>query len=313
MSDITDVANVLQSFRDRAEALAQVLPPVSSADSGGTQLIAGGLGQLASDLVRSRGFDSLVPGRTARSAVSKWVRMNAKEQDRQAKAQWLQGQLQKVDNLLREVESFLGGVSVPSNTLTVEGNSIGLVRKLGRVHRLKKPDSKSRALVSVLDEVASLRPIPNDLIPTHLAERSVKTREEAVTLIANLETALRQCVGERLSRASRDWWRARVPPAVRKRAEGRQTREESIYPGVSAPEDPLSYVGFADYDDIILFNGNWEECFRTVFKDRAWLSTKLGELEPIRNSLMHSRRLTQHGVEKLRVNSRDILVRIKRA
>jgi hypothetical protein len=90
-------------------------------------------------------------------------------------------------------------------------------------------------------------------------------------------------------------------------------REEGIYPSVSQPENPLSYVGFSDYDDIILFDGNWEECFQSVFKDRGWLSTKLRELEPIRNSIMHPRKLTKHGIEKLRVNSRDLLGRIRSA
>lgn len=80
---------------------------------------------------------------------------------------------------------------------------------------------------------------------------------------------------------------------------------------MSAPEDPLAYVGFSDYDDIILYGSNWEDCFQEVFKDSGWLSTKLRELEPIRNTLMHSRKPTRHGIEKLRVNSSDLLGRIR--
>jgi len=38
-----------------------------------------------------------------------------------------------------------------------------------------------------------------------------------------------------------------------------------------------------------------------------------GDLEPIRNVLMHSRDWTQHGLEKLRVTSRDLLARLKEA
>ncbi len=122
----------------------------------------------------------------------------------------------------------------------------------------------------------------------------MKTREEVVQLVTNLERELRRLVKERLSQVSADWWIERVRSDVRKRAERRKQIEEVIYPSVSAPEEPLSYVGVRDYDNIILHAGNWDECFQAIFKDRGWLSTKLRELEPIRNSLMHSLRLTQH-------------------
>ncbi len=276
-------------------------------------MIAGGIGKAVSSFVRSQGFDRLISGRTAGSAARKWVRESAKEQNLQAKAEWLEARLREVDLLMQEVETFLGTISIPSRSLTPEGNSHRLLGKLGSVHRLKKPDSKARALVSVLNEIRSLRPIPNDTIPVYLAERDVRTREEAVQLVANLERELRGLVKKRLSGVSADWWVERIPPNVRKRAEQYRRREEAIYPSVSNPEDPLSYAGFADYDDIILFNDNWQECFQAVFKSRGWLSTKLHDLEPIRNTLMHARQLTKHGLEKLRVNSRDLLGRMRRA
>ncbi len=302
----------IEEFRARAERIAEATPPPPSTSSLGTELIAGGIGRLASDFVKSQGFNTLIPGRTAGTAARKWVKESAREQDRQARASWLGEQLREVDHLVREVETFLGTISIPSPSLTPQGNSHLLLRKLGRVHRLKKPNSKARALTSVLDEIRSLRPIPNDTIAVYLADKDVKTREEAVQRVTDLERELRRLVKKRLSRVSGNWWIERVPSEVRKRAEGRLQREEGIYPSVSAPEDPLSYVGFADYDDIVLHDGNWGECFEEIFKDRGWLSTKLQELEPIRNTLMHARKLTKHGLEKLRVNSRDLLGRIRR-
>jgi hypothetical protein len=271
------------------------------------------LAKVASDIVRSQGFESLISGRTAGSVTRKWVKESAKQQDRQAKAAWFDGQLREVERLMQEVEGYLWTISIPTTFLTPEGNSHGLLSKLGRVHRLKKPDSKARALISALYEIRSLGPIPNDTIPVYLAERDLRTREEAVQLVTILERELRELVQKRLSGLSPNWWIERVPSDVRKRAEGRSHREENIYPSVSLPADLLSYVGFSDYDDIILHDSNWRECFEEVFEKRGWLSTKLKDLEPIRNNLMHGRKLTQHGVDKLRVNSRDLLGRMKRA
>ncbi len=307
-----DCLRTLESFRSRAQRLAKASPPPSSRNAVGTELGAGVIGKIASDLVKSQGLGSFISGRTAGTVAKKWVKQSAKEQDRQAKAAWIETQLRQVEGLIQESETFLWTISIPSPSLTSAGNSDRLLRKLGKVHKAKKPDSKARALVSVLDELRSLRPIPNDTIPVYLADRDVKTREEAFQRVTSLERELRRLVENRLSIVSANWWIERVPPEVQKRAERYQRREKDIYPNVSDSENLLSYVGFSDYDDIILLDGNWDECFQSVFQDRGWLSTKLRELEPIRNSIMHPRKLTKHGIEKLRVNSRDLLERMKR-
>jgi len=186
------------------------------------------------------------------------------------------------------------------------------VKKLGRVRRLRTPQSRARALATALDEIVSLSPLPNDRVAAFLAQREAKSNDEAIQLVTNLEKALRSCVRDRLSRTSGDWWSTRVPMNVRTRAEKYRQRADAVYPNVAAPEEFLSYASFADYHDIILYDRNWEESFAIVFGERAWMSTKLRDLEPIRNALMHSRNLTQHGLEKLRVTSRDILERLKR-
>lgn len=231
---------------------------------------------------------------------------------RTASMAWTESQRQAVDQLVLDAAALLRTLSIPSPTLTATGNSERLVRKLGRVHRTTSPQSKARALVAVLDEVLSLAPIPNDEVRALLAGQIAKSNDEAVQLITNLERTLRSCVRSRLGRTSPDWWSSRVPSSVRRRADRSRQKAEAVYPNVSAPEDPLSYVSFGEYDDIILDGRNWEECFVAVFEDRAWIAIKLRELEPIRNTLMHSRNLTQHGLEKLRVVSRDILERLKR-
>ena len=303
----------LVALRSRAEALAQATPPAKTGTSLGTELTAGVAGKIASRLVRSYGLDVLVPSRSASSAARNAIRAGSRAAARSANLAWVESQRQSVVQLVLEAEAVLKTLSIPSPSLTPTGNSDRLVKKLGRVRRFNTPQSKATALVAVLDEVVSLGPLPNDEVPAFLAQRVAKSSDEAIQLITNLERALRSCVRDRLGRTSDNWWSSRVPANVRTHAEKNRQRADAVYPNVSAPEDPLSYVNFADYDDIILYHRNWEDSFASVFADQAWTSTKLRELEPIRNALMHSRSLTQHGLEKLRVTSRDILERLKRA
>ena len=313
LKDVTDeVRKRLEDFRVRAKQIGNAQLPRQSADPIVTDVVAGVVGRVAGDLVSSSGLDALVSKRSASSAVRKFMKESAREQARSAKKAWLEERSQELDRHGREVKAYLGTLSVPSPSLKPEGNSVRLVRKLGRFHRLKTPDAKARALVSVLDEVLSLDPIPNDLILSYLAGQGAKIQEEAVQLVTNLERAIRECVTEQLSATSANWWNERVPAPVRKRAENRRRTEKEAEPDVSALEDSLSYEGFADYVDIILHNRNWDDCFQEVFKDRAWISTKLNESRTIRNSLMHSRKLTSPGYEKLRVISRDLLGAIQR-
>ncbi|MFQ5910914.1 MAG: hypothetical protein ACE5IJ_09385 [Thermoplasmata archaeon] len=197
-----DCKRTLESFRSRAEKIAEASSPPPSTSAPGAELVAGGVGKVVSEFVRSQGLDSLISGKTAGSAARKWVKQSAKEQARKAKEAWHQSQLKEFNHLSQEVETYLGTISMPSPSLTPEGNSHRLLRKLGKVHRLKSPDSKARGLVSVLDEIRGLGPIPNDSIPVYLAEKDVKSREEAVQLVRTLEEELRKLVKERLSRVT---------------------------------------------------------------------------------------------------------------
>ncbi len=58
---------------------------------------------------------------------------------------------------------------------------------------------------------------------------------------------------------------------------------------------------------IIRRKGNWRDTFHKVFKDVESISVKLRDAEPIRNALAHSRPLPKDSLERLRVNSKDIL------
>lgn len=56
---------------------------------------------------------------------------------------------------------------------------------------------------------------------------------------------------------------------------------------------PIYYIDFTDYVKIITRRDNWAEIFQSIFKDKEMVSVKLRELEPIRNSIAHFRKLNR--------------------
>ncbi|MFQ6060960.1 MAG: Swt1 family HEPN domain-containing protein, partial [Thermoplasmata archaeon] len=78
-------------------------------------------------------------------------------------------------------------------------------------------------------------------------------------------------------------------------------------------DDPLDYIDFADYIKIITRKDNWKQWFSSVFGDRDIITAKLRELEPIRNSLVHSRPLRPRDFERLKLAVEDIVDSVNQA
>lgn len=158
-------------------------------------------------------------------------------------------------------------------------------------------------LASTVEEVL------NDAIVGY--KMSIKTTEEPLDefdkqphlILEELENAVRKCIKSGLERVSKNWWIERVPSDTRQRAEERQQTDEM-------KRELIQYLDFADYAKVITRRDNWREVFQKIFKDQEIIIAKLKELEPIRNAVMHSRRLTQEQREKLRVISTDIVRQI---
>jgi hypothetical protein len=71
-------------------------------------------------------------------------------------------------------------------------------------------------------------------------------------------------------------------------------------------KDLIEYIDFPDYIKIITRKDNWRDCFKEVFGSEETLRTKMQELEPIRNSVMHSRPITEEEKKKLELYAREI-------
>jgi hypothetical protein len=123
-----------------------------------------------------------------------------------------------------------------------------------------------------------------------------------------LETNLRTFISSKLSSIDGSWWTDRVPQDVRERAELRKSRNERPYPWASEQDlHPVAFVDFPDYAKIILRRDNWDQVFRATFGDKEAISTKLRELEPIRNAIAHFRTLGRSQETKLELYAGEIL------
>lgn len=211
-----------------------------------------------------------------------------------------------------EIKSFLSQVSIQKSHLVQPGNSEILLRKLNQVLRYSKTETKIRRLLVVLEEISSLHLVYNRQLPIKEEAKEIEKKMPYETL-QRLENALREFISKELSKITTDWWIQRVPPDVREHAEDRKTKSEHLWPWHHEKDLPLIYyVDFPDYFRIITRKDNWKEVFAPIFRDKEAVSTKLRELEPIRNNIAHSREVGAQAREKLEIYAREINAAMKK-
>jgi hypothetical protein len=137
---------------------------------------------------------------------------------------------------------------------------------------------------------------------------SIDERTEAHDLLRQLENGLRRFIIEKLEAVDKNYWKNRIPQDVREQAERRISEEEAKRPHEA--KETLSriyYVNFPDLVKIIRKRDNWRDLFQAYFQDEDSVSTKLRELEPIRNAVAHNRPLDPEQLQKLRLYAKDLL------
>lgn len=210
---------------------------------------------------------------------------------------------------VRNVRSFLSTISEKKPNLK-EPNSHILTSRIDRAQEYVRLESRIRRTVTALQSIANKHLIFNKDIPKLIEERRRQRKEVGIephNILRDLETKLRQGIQVRLRSVSSNWWTERIPVDVKKKAEERKTRDEKPWPWYERRElTPIFYIDFADYAKIIRRKDNWEQVFKSIFKDEEIISSKLRELEPIRNAIAHNRELTPIEKERLRLLATDI-------
>ena len=133
-------------------------------------------------------------------------------------------------------------------------------------------------------------------------------------ILKNLETNLRLLIETKFSQKSKNWWNERMPNDVKSNAELRKIKNETTWPWYEnqISNTTITYLDFNDYIKIIRRRDNWNEIFKDIFDDEELISAKLRELAPIRNKIAHSRDLEKGDIERLKINTKDVLICIEK-
>lgn len=130
---------------------------------------------------------------------------------------------------------------------------------------------------------------------------------ETYTLFFEIEVALREfIISELKGRFGARWWIERLPGDVLGSCrEGRRIERETKW-AMLVPHHPLYYAHFADLKKVIEKKDNWRDVFKERLGRQDILTASLSELEPIRNKIAHSRKVSKGELELVK-SGRDKL------
>jgi len=119
-----------------------------------------------------------------------------------------------------------------------------------------------------------------------------------------LENHIRKFIEKKLTgKYGTNWWEKGVSSGLRKKVDERK-QDESKFPWtVSSSKNNLEYLSFPDLTKILI---NQWEVFKDFLKDQSQIELRLKELDEIRNSIGHSRTLTNESITRLEQYSDDV-------
>jgi hypothetical protein len=124
----------------------------------------------------------------------------------------------------------------------------------------------------------------------------------AYELLYKLEVGLREFLIDTFGREDQKWWKQRLPSDVLdKLKEGREKERKTKWVEL-IPHHPIYYIDFPDLKKTIEVKDNWRDAFQKFFGDKDVFCGGLRELEPIRNKIAHSRRISDNEVHMLKGN-----------
>jgi len=256
--------------------------------------------------IATSAFNSSKAGRVSKKLLTD----NLKTQKKQQYQKFVSGQEFYFNNILTQIRNYLNTISIIRKNLTASGNSSILLKKLSSIETYSDLDKKVKRVIVVLNQIKEEQLIYSSDIKKLEEQKDDEKKTGQYDILKQLEENLRKIIKENLSGVSPNWWKERIPQDVRENAEERKSKNESPWSWLKQGEF-IDYVDFTDYAKIITRRDNWNEIFAKIFHNKETLEAKLKELEPIRNSIMHSRNLTSKQNKRLHLYSDDIIGMIK--
>jgi len=141
--------------------------------------------------------------------------------------------------------------------------------------------------------------------PIESADSSAMYEPRNVELFHSVEQSLRDLVESKLlGVVGPEWVKRRVPEAVGRRWQQRQSEERDLRRPVYGL---IRYADFIDLADVITRGDNWNEVFQKIFVNKDDFRVSLARLHPIRKAIAHCRPLGRADVLTLVAEATRIL------
>lgn len=128
----------------------------------------------------------------------------------------------------------------------------------------------------------------------------------AYRLLFYLENYMRKFIESKLIAIYKnDWWDKGITLSIRKDVIEKRKKELEAGWKVSETNSGIEFLDFTDLERVI--RKNWQECFESCFHDLDKINSRLTMLENIRNSIAHTRTLTDDSMNRLQQNHDDII------
>jgi hypothetical protein len=172
------------------------------------------------------------------------------------------------------------------------------------------PDRSSRSKKTRL--LSSNQNIENKLDEIILTDREIAFNIAGYELLYTLERMMRDLIHQRIIHPNENNLSVKIPTDVLEGMKKRKETEEKS----PVSEGLYELIEYCDFTDLkkILEKGRNHESFSDIFsiEEMKTVYSKLGELDPIRKKIAHSRPLTRKEFERLRLYATDILDRLKK-
>jgi len=128
--------------------------------------------------------------------------------------------------------------------------------------------------------------------------------ENGYELLFKLENHLRKFIERKLKESlGSGWWTQGISSSLREKADYRKTDEQGNSWPVAVVASDMEFLEFPDLGKII--GNNWT-IFESIFTNQNTITTKLNELEIIRNAIAHTRTLSGDSFSRLEMYSNEI-------
>ena len=155
----------------------------------------------------------------------------------------------------------------------------------------------------------------NPSLPMFGVDEFDKKSLEAYAKIANLEREIRNYIIETLeNKIGKNWWSDGIPDETKDTSREKMNDAGKDFEADKSMLREIDFLDFSDYEKIFQQDRRLilEEFFNNNEVKRGGMISKLSELRPLRNKIMHRQPLDDNEYSKLQVLYSDIINEIKK-